>query len=161
MTTNVAIRNNATQALAAAAQPTAARPAAESPAETELAALRAQLAALQSENASLKNRKAPSTGKVSFSVSTKPYTDPATGLVTQPKGTVSIYGINTRFPVSMYPEALVRFAEALMDGSGIRVLEENAAVLSVRINDEPQRGTAASTAKVRELANTLRKILGK
>lgn len=160
MTQAIAPRNAATTALAAASvRPVAARPENEQPvvaappisaAEAELAALRAQMAALQAENVNLRNRPAGN-GKVTFAVSKS----------ADAKGTVSVYGINTKFPISMYPEAFVRFAEALMEGSGIRVLEEHAHELSVRVNGNPEKGTAASTAKVRELAARLRTVLGK
>lgn len=109
-------------ALSKTAQKLSAVPPSTVQAPTELELLQAQLAELQAQNAMLRTQVA-APKKLYLKVSEKG------------KGTLSLYGLNSRFPVSLYAEQwerLIAFVPAIQQS-----LKDNAALLA-RKGDAPR-----------------------
>jgi len=121
-------------------------------ASPDVAALMAQLAAAQAALASEKARadaaeKAKAAGVRGYSMKASE------------KGCISIYGVTTRFPVTLYAPHLVGIVRDLvMTGKAAAFLRENANGLSVKIDSNGQVGTEASASAVRGLADELDRL---
>jgi len=141
--------------LPASVPPPLPPPAAASNASPDVAALMAQLAAAQAALASEKARadaaeKAKAAGARGYSMKASE------------KGCISIYGVSTRFPVTLYAPHLVGIVRDLvMTGKAAAFLREHANVLSVKVDGTGQAGTEVSVAEVRRLADELNRITGK
>jgi hypothetical protein len=78
------------------------------------------------------------------------------------KGCISIYGVSTRFPVTLYAPHLVGIVRDLvMTGKAAAFLREHANQLSVKIDNNGQAGTEASADAIRNLAAELDRVTGK
>jgi len=78
------------------------------------------------------------------------------------KGAISIYGVSTKFPVTLYAPHLVGIIRDLvMTGKATTFLRENAAKLSVKVDGTGQAGTGASEQAVRALADELERLTRK
>lgn len=78
------------------------------------------------------------------------------------KGAISIYGVSTKFPITLYAPHLVGIVRDLvMTGKASAFLRENAGKLSVKVDGTGQAGTGASEAAVRLLADDLDRVTGK
>jgi hypothetical protein len=72
------------------------------------------------------------------------------------KGAVSIYGVSSRFPVTLYAPHFVGVAlDLIMTDKGVNFLRENADRLSVKVGGTGQAGTPESRAEVLRLADRL------
>jgi len=72
------------------------------------------------------------------------------------KGAVSIYGVSSRFPVTLYAPHFVGVAlDFIMTEKGVAFLRENADRLSVKVGGVGAAGTPASRAEVLRLADRL------
>ena len=72
------------------------------------------------------------------------------------KGAVSIYGVSSRFPVTLYAPHLVGVAlDLILTDKGVAFLRENAPRLSVKVDGTGTVGTPESTAEVNRLADRL------
>lgn len=72
------------------------------------------------------------------------------------KGGISISGINTTFPVTLYAPHFVGVAlDLILSEKSVAFLRENADRLSVKIGKEPVRGTPESRAEILRLAERL------
>lgn len=75
------------------------------------------------------------------------------------KGAISIYGVSTKFPVTLYAPHLVGIIRDLvMTGKASAFLRENAGKLSVKVDGTGQAGTGASETAVRALADELDRV---
>lgn len=78
------------------------------------------------------------------------------------KGCISIYGVSSRFPITLYAPHLVGIVRDLvMTGKAAAFLNENADKLSVKVDTVGQVGTPTSTGEVRRLAAELNRLTGK
>jgi hypothetical protein len=78
------------------------------------------------------------------------------------KGAISIYGVSTKFPVTLYAPHFVGIVrDLIMTGKASAFLRENAGRLSVKVDGTGQAGTGASEAAVRLLADDLDRVIGK
>jgi len=76
------------------------------------------------------------------------------------KGAISIYGVSTKFPVTLYAPHLVGIIRDLvMTGKATTFLRENAGKLSVKVDGTGQAGTGASETAVRALADELDRLV--
>lgn len=131
-------------------------PSAPSNASPDVAALMAQLAAAQAALASEKAR-ADAAEKAKAAGGGRGYSMKASE-----KGAISIYGVSTRFPITLYAPHLVGIVRDLvMTGKASAFLRENAAALSVKVDGSGQAGTAASVAEINRLADELARVTGK
>jgi hypothetical protein len=72
------------------------------------------------------------------------------------KGAISIYGVSSRFPVTVYAPHFVGIAlDLIMTDKGVSFLRENADRLSVKVDGTGTAGTDASRAEVLRLADRL------
>lgn len=75
------------------------------------------------------------------------------------KGCVSIYGVSSRFPTTLYAPHLVGIVRDLvMTGKAAAFLRENADKLSVKVEGNPMIGKDTSIAEVRRLADELDRV---
>lgn len=75
------------------------------------------------------------------------------------KGAISIYGVSTKFPVTLYAPHLVGIIrDLIMPGKAAAFLRENASKLSVKVDGTGQAGTGASESAVRALADELDRV---
>ena len=78
------------------------------------------------------------------------------------KGCISIYGVSTRFPITLYAPHLVGIVrDLIMTGKAAAFLNENADKLSVKIDTVGQVGTEGSVTEVRRLAAELARLTAK
>jgi hypothetical protein len=78
------------------------------------------------------------------------------------KGAISISGINTRFPVTLYAPHFVGVAlDLILTDKGVNFLRENANSLSVKIGGESQAGTPAAAAEINRLADRLADVVAR
>ena len=78
------------------------------------------------------------------------------------KGAISIYGVATKFPVTLYAPHLVGIVRDLvMSGKATTFLRENATKLSVKVDGTGQAGTGASETAVRALADELDRVIAR
>jgi hypothetical protein len=160
---NVANTSNA-NALTRPALPAAPAPTAPMPppvaatttnaASPEIAALLARLQAAESAVAAEKAR-ADAAEKARAAGGGRGYSMKASE-----KGAVSIYGVSTKFPVTLYAPHLVGIIRDLvMSGKATAFLRENAGKLSVKVDGTGQAGTGASETAVRALADELDRVI--
>jgi hypothetical protein len=148
------VSTGAVRALPASVPPPLPPPAAASNASPDVAALMAQLKAAQDALASEKARadaaeKAKAAGR-------------GYSMKASEKGCISIYGVSTRFPITLYAPHLVGIVrDLIMTGKAAAFLSEHANALSVKVDGSGQAGTAASVAEVRRLADELKRVTGK
>ena len=72
------------------------------------------------------------------------------------KGAISIYGVSSKFPVTLYAPHFVGIVlDLIATDKGVAFLRENAARLSVKVDGVSGAGTEASTAEVNRLADRL------
>ena len=72
------------------------------------------------------------------------------------KGAISIYGVSTKFPVTLYAPHLVGIVlDLILTDKGVAFLRENADRLSVKVDGAGAAGTPASRAEVNRLADRL------
>lgn len=75
------------------------------------------------------------------------------------KGAISIYGVSTKFPVTLYaPHFVGIMRDLVMTGKAAAFLRENAGKLSVKVDGTGQAGTGASESAVRALADELDRV---
>jgi len=78
------------------------------------------------------------------------------------KGCISIYGVSTRFPVTLYAPHLVGIVRDLVvTGKAAAFLREHANALSVKVDGNGQVGTETSASAVRGLADELDRLTGR
>ena len=78
------------------------------------------------------------------------------------KGAISIYGVSSRFPVTLYAPHFVGVAlDLIMTDKGVAFLKENADRLSVKVDGTGAAGTAESRAEVLRLAARLEAAVAK
>jgi hypothetical protein len=78
------------------------------------------------------------------------------------KGAISIAGVNTRFPVTLYAPHFVGVAlDLILTDKGVNFLRENANNLSVKIGGESQAGTPAAAAEINRLADRLAGVVAR
>lgn len=76
------------------------------------------------------------------------------------KGAVSIYGVSSRFPVTLYAPHFVGIAlDLILTDKGVSFLRENADRLSVKVDGTGAVGTEASRAEVLRLADRLAAVV--
>lgn len=126
------------------------------PVSPDVAALMAQLQATQEALASEKAR-ADAAEKAKAAGVGRGYSMKASE-----KGAISIYGVSTRFPVTLYAPHLVGIVRDLvMTGKASAFLREHANALSVKVDGTGQAGTTASADAIRNLAAELDRLTGK
>jgi hypothetical protein len=146
-------------ALPAAPAPTAPMPppvaaTTTNAASPEIAALLARLQAAESAVAAEKAR-ADAAEKARAAGGGRGYSMKASE-----KGAISIYGVSTKFPVTLYAPHLVGIIRDLvMSGKATAFLRENAGKLSVKVDGTGQAGTGASETAVRALADELDRVI--
>ena len=124
------------------------------PVSADVAALMAQLAAAQ---AALASEKARADAAEKAKAAGRGYSMKASE-----KGCVSIYGVSTRFPITLYAPHLVGIVrDLIMTGKAAAFLREHANVLSVKVDGTGQAGTEASADAIRNLAAELDRVTGK
>jgi hypothetical protein len=124
------------------------------PVSADVAALMAQLKAAQD---ALASEKARADAAEKAKAAGRGYTMKASE-----KGCISIYGVSTRFPVTLYAPHLVGIVRDLvMTGKAAAFLREHANQLSVKIDNNGQAGTEASADAIRNLAAELDRVTGK
>lgn len=103
--------------------------------------LQAQIARLEKANAELTERaktaRPAGGGGITFVVKSQTK-DPATGQTVDSKGCVSIYGVNTKFPVSLYPAAVEKLIAAVLRGDLVKAMRENPEALAFRDSKDVQ-----------------------
>jgi hypothetical protein len=135
--------------------PVAVAAATTAPVSADVAALMAQLKAAQDALASEKARadaaeKAKAAGARGYFMKASE------------KGCISIYGVSTRFPITLYAPHLVGIVrDLIMTGKASAFLREHANALSVKVDGTGQAGTEASAVAVRNLAAELDRVIGK
>jgi hypothetical protein len=78
------------------------------------------------------------------------------------KGAISISGINTRFPVTLYAPHFVGVAlDFILTDKAVGFLRENADRLSVKVNGDAVSGTDASRDEVLRLADRLAEVVAR
>ena len=78
------------------------------------------------------------------------------------KGAISIYGVSTKFPVTLYAPHFVGIVrDLIMTGKASAFLREHAERLSVKVDGTGQAGTSASSGEIRRLADELDRVTGK
>lgn len=72
------------------------------------------------------------------------------------KGAISVFGVNTTFPVTLYaPHFVGVVLDLIATDKGVNFLRENAERLSVKVDGVSQTGTEASRAEIGRLADRL------
>jgi hypothetical protein len=72
------------------------------------------------------------------------------------KGAISIFGVNAKFPVTLYAPHFVGIVlDLIATDKGVAFLRENADRLSVKVSGESQAGTDATRGEVNRLADRL------
>lgn len=72
------------------------------------------------------------------------------------KGAISVFGVNTTFPVTLYaPHFVGVVLDLIATDKGVNFLRENAERLSVKVDGVSQTGTEASRAEISRLADRL------
>ena len=131
-------------------------PVAATSTSPDIAALMARLAAAEAGLATEKAR-ADAAEKAKAAGVSRGYSMKASE-----KGAISIYGVSTKFPVTLYAPHLVGIVRDLaMTGKASAFLRENAAKLSVKVDGTGQAGTGASESAVRSLADELDRVTRK
>lgn len=150
---------NTGNALIPAPRPTAPMPppmAATTTASPEIAALMARLQAAEAAAAAEKAR-ADAAEAARAAGGSRGYSMKASE-----KGCISIYGVSTKFPVTLYAPHLVGIIRDLVvTGKAAAFLRENASKLSVKVDGTGQAGTGASETAVRALADELDRLTRK
>jgi hypothetical protein len=124
------------------------------PVSPDVAALMAQLKAAQD---ALAAEKARADAAEKAKAAGRGYTMKASE-----KGCISIYGVSTRFPVTLYAPHLVGIVRDLVvTGKASAFLREHASQLSVKVDGTGQAGTEASADAIRNLAAELDRVIGK
>jgi len=78
------------------------------------------------------------------------------------KGAISIYGVSSRFPVTLYAPHFVGIAlDLILTDKGVAFLREHADRLSVKVDGTGTAGTDASRAEVLRLADRLAAAVAK
>ena len=72
------------------------------------------------------------------------------------KGAISIFGVNAKFPVTLYAPHFVGIVlDLIPTDKGVAFLRENAERLSVKVGGDSQVGSDAARAEVNRLADRL------
>ena len=72
------------------------------------------------------------------------------------KGAISIFGVNAKFPVTLYAPHFVGIVlDLIATDKGVAFLRENAERLSVKVGGDSQVGSDAARAEVNRLADRL------
>lgn len=128
-------------------------PTVASNASPEIAALLAKLAAAEAAAAAEKAR-ADAAEKARAAGGSRGYS-----LKASEKGCISIYGVSSRFPTTLYAPHLVGIVRDLvMTGKAAAFMRENADKLSVKVEGNPMIGKDTSVAEVRRLADELDRV---
>lgn len=78
------------------------------------------------------------------------------------KGAISIFGVNARFPVTLYAPHFVDIVlDLIATDKGVAFLRENADRLSVKVGGDSQAGTDAARTEVNRLANRLADVVAR
>jgi hypothetical protein len=78
------------------------------------------------------------------------------------KGAISISGVNSRFPVTLYaPHFVGVVLDFILTDKAVALLRENADRLSVKVGGESQAGTPAAAAEINRLADRLEAVVAK
>jgi hypothetical protein len=78
------------------------------------------------------------------------------------KGAISIFGVNARFPVTLYAPHFVGIVlDLIATDKGVAFLRENADRLSVKVGGDSQAGTDAARTEVNRLANRLADVVAR
>jgi len=78
------------------------------------------------------------------------------------KGAISIFGVNTKFPVTLYAPHFVGIVlDLIATDKGVAFLRENADRLSVKVGGDSQAGTDAARAEVNRLADRLAAVVAR
>jgi hypothetical protein len=78
------------------------------------------------------------------------------------KGAISIFGVNTKFPVTLYAPHFVGIViDLIATDKGVSFLRENADRLSVKVGGASQAGTDAARSEVNRLADRLADVVAR
>jgi hypothetical protein len=78
------------------------------------------------------------------------------------KGAISIFGVNAKFPVTLYAPHFVGIVlDLIATDKGVAFLRENADRLSVKVGGASQAGTDAARSEVNRLADRLADVVAR
>jgi hypothetical protein len=78
------------------------------------------------------------------------------------KGAISIFGVNAKFPVTLYAPHFVGIVlDLIATDKGVSFLRENADRLSVKVGGASQAGTDAARSEVNRLADRLADVVAR
>jgi hypothetical protein len=78
------------------------------------------------------------------------------------KGAISIFGVNAKFPVTLYAPHFVGIVlDLIATDKGVAFLRENAERLSVKVDGDSQAGTDAARGEVNRLADRLADVVAR